>query len=291
LRKSSQLAKVKSLMKKAARLNLDSALRKGATVYLPSEGDVIFTGDLHGHKENMARIIEIADLDHHPHRHLVLQELTHNIQFGLTDRDISFRVLERAAQLKMDFPEQVHIVMGNHELSELTGKKILKDGRMLNKMFAQGIISSYGEGAREVKQALNGFFQSLLLAVRTNTGIFFCHSTPPAKHLKGFDPRIFDLEGEVLRKGMKGHIERLVWGRDFSQNAADLFADLVSAEILLIGHEACAKGFKVPNTRHIILDSKDDFGCLIHLHLDRKYTHSDLVKRIRRINDPKLVLE
>ncbi len=90
---------------------------------------------------------------------------------------------------------------------------------------------------------------------------------------------------------MKAHIERMVWGRDFSQEAADEFARMVGAEILIVGHEACQKGFRVPNTRHIILDSKDETGCFIHLRLDVRYVHSDLVKRIRRINDPAVVLD
>jgi hypothetical protein len=148
LRKSSKLAKTKSLMKKAARLNLDDPLREGAVVHLPPRGEALFTGDLHGAKENMSRIIDIADLDTFFDRHLILQEVVHNIQFGLIDRDISFRVLERVAQLKVDFPDRVHVIMGNHELSELTGKKILKENHMLNKMFAEGIKSTYGDAAR-----------------------------------------------------------------------------------------------------------------------------------------------
>ncbi|MHC5040241.1 MAG: metallophosphoesterase [Planctomycetota bacterium] len=283
-RKSSKLAKTKSMMKKAARLNLDDPLRKGAVIHLPPRGEVLFTGDLHGAKENMSRIIEIAELETYLDRHLVIQEVVHNIQFGLIDRDISFRVLERVAQLKIEFPDRVHVILGNHELSELTGKKILKENHMLNKMFAEGIKSTYGESAREVKLAYNTFFKSLPLAVRTSNGIFFSHSTPPRKQIQGFDPRVFLIEGEVTEKRMNHHIERLVWGRDFSQESADTFAKMVNAEILIVGHEACAKGFKVPNTRHIILDSKDESGCYVLLPLAVPLKHPDVVRRIRRIN-------
>ncbi|MHC4777464.1 MAG: metallophosphoesterase [Planctomycetota bacterium] len=283
-RKSSKLAKTKSLMKKAARLNLEDPFRKGAVIELPAVGEALFTGDLHGHKDNLSRIIEIADLETFLDRHLVIQEIVHNIQFGLIDRDISFRVLERVAQLKIDFPERVHIMLGNHELSELTGKKIIKENHMLNKMFAEGIKSTYTEAAREIKLAYNTFFKSLPLGLRTPNGIFFSHSTPPLKHLKGFDPRVFRIEGEVTEKRMNNHIERLVWGRDFSQEAADAFAEMVGAEILIVGHEACSKGFKVPNTRHIILDCKDAAGCYVLVPLAVPITHSEVVRRIRRVN-------
>jgi len=271
-------------MKKAARLNLDDPYRKGAVVHLPPRGEAMFTGDLHGAKANMGRIIEIADLDTFLDRHLVLQEVVHNIQFGLVDRDISFRVLERVAQLKLDYPDRVHVILGNHELSELTGKKILKENHMLNKMFAEGIKSTYGEAAREIKLAYNTFFKSMPLAVRTENGIFYCHSTPALKHIQGFDPRVFRIEGEVTEKRMNNHIERLVWGRDFSQKAADAFAEMVGAEILVVGHEACAKGFKVPNTRHIILDCKDAMASFVTVPLAVPITHSDVVRRIRRVN-------
>jgi hypothetical protein len=284
LRKSAQLAKTKSLMKKAARLNLEDPYRRGAVVVLPSEGDAIFTGDLHGAKDNIGRLIEIADLENNPKRHLLIQEIVHNIQFGLIGRDISFRVLERVAQLKIDFPDRVHVIMGNHELSELTGKKILKENYLLNQMFAEGIKSTYGEAARDVKLAYNVFFKSLPLAVRTAFGVFFCHSTPSQRHTEGFDVRLFQVEGEITEKRMNAHIERLVWGREFTQEAADAFAALVGAEILLVGHEACPKGFRVPNTRHVILDSKDEAGTYVLIPLDRPVTHPDLVKSIRRIN-------
>lgn len=284
LRKSSKLAKTKSLMKKAARLNLDDPYRHGAVIHLPPRGEALFTGDLHGAKDNMARIIELADLDTYLDRHLVLQEVVHNIQFGLIDRDISFRVLERVAQLKLEYPDRVHVILGNHELSELTGKKILKENHMLNKMFAEGIKSTYGEAAREIKIAYNAFFKSMPLAVRTENGIFFSHSTPALKHVRGFDPRVFRIEGEVTEKSMNQHIERLVWGRDFSQEAADAFAELVGAEILVVGHEACSKGFKVPNNRHVILDCKDGAACYVLVPLAVPITHSEVVRRIRRIN-------
>ncbi len=284
LRKSSKIAKTKSIMKKAARLNLDDPFRQGAVIDLPARGEAMFTGDLHGAKDNMNRIIEIADLDTFLDRHLIIHEVVHNIQFGLIDRDISFRVLERVAQLKIDYPDRVHVILGNHELSELTGKKIVKENHMLNKMFAEGIKSTYGEAAREIKLSYNKFFKSLPLAVRTHNGVFFSHSTPALKHIKGFDARVFRLEGEVTEQRMNTHIERLTWGRDFSQDAADAFASLVEAEILIVGHEACAKGFKVPNTRHIILDCKDEHASYVLVPLAIPVEHADLVRRIRRVN-------
>ena len=91
-------------MKKAARLNLDDPFRQGATIRLPAEGDVIFTGDLHGHKDNFAKLIDIAALERYPDRHIILHEATHNIQFGMFDRDISFRTIEHDRRVRPPEP-------------------------------------------------------------------------------------------------------------------------------------------------------------------------------------------
>jgi len=285
-RKKSQLVEIRALMKKAARLNLDDPLRKGATIELPPTGDVIFTGDLHGHKDNFTKLIEIAQLGRYPERHIILHEATHNIQFGLFDRDISFRTIERTAEYKCEFPDQVHIVMGNHELSEYLGKKIVKDGHMLNQMFAQGLKSQYGDDAGAVKQAYNIFFKSQSLAVRCRNGIFFSHSIPSGKVMDKWDPSILMAEGNVIEAAPIPQIEWLVWGRDYSQENVDKYAAIVGAKLVLCGHEACKKGFKVPNNRQIILDSKDAEGVFLHIRLDREYTLEELVRNIYRINEP-----
>lgn len=285
-RKTAQLVEIRALMKKAARLDLEDPCRRGATIHLPAACDVIFTGDLHGHKDNLAKLVEIAALHRYPDRHIILHEATHNIQFGLIDRDISFRSIERLAEFKCEFPERVHIVMGNHELAEFLGKKIVKDGHLLNQMFAQGLKSQYGDAAGEVKQAYNVFFKSQALAVRCPNGIFMSHSIPNGKVLPKWDPSMLAAEGAVTDVCDIPQLEWLVWGRDYSQENADKFAAIVGADILLTGHEACKKGFKVPNNRQIVLDSKDDEGVFLHIRLDRKYTLEELVRNIYKINEP-----
>ncbi|MHC5020449.1 MAG: metallophosphoesterase [Planctomycetota bacterium] len=285
-RKKGKLVEIRALMKKAARLNLEDPFRSGATITLPKDGDVIYTGDLHGHKDNFAKLIEIADLDRYTDRHIVLHEVTHNIQFDTIDRDISFRSIERLAEYKCEYPDRVHIVMGNHELSEYLGKKIVKDGNMLNKMFADGLKSQYGSEAGAVKQAYNIFFKSQALAVRAPNGIFFSHSIPAGKVLDRWDPSILAAEGNVTESAPIPHIEWLVWGRDYSQENVDRFAAIVGAKLILCGHEACKKGFKVPNNRQIILDSKDAEGVFLQVRLDKQYTLEELVRNIYKIDEP-----
>ena len=92
-----------------------------------------------------ARALVIAALDRHPQRHLVLQELVHEINKNDDDRpDRSHRLVDLVSALKCQYPQRVHLILGNHELSELTGRTIGKDGHALNLRFRQGMELAYG---------------------------------------------------------------------------------------------------------------------------------------------------
>jgi hypothetical protein len=80
-----------------------------------------------------------------------------------------------------------------------------------------------------------------------------------------------------------GDLFRLVWGRDFSQDNARRFADIVQADILIHGHEPCHDGYKVPNELQIIIDSCNQNGSYVVLPVDQSLTQAEIVKRIRRI--------
>ena len=55
------------------------------------------------------------------------------------------------------------MILGNHELSELTGRVIGKDGETLNAKFMQGIITAYGEDANEIYESYKTLFAALPL--------------------------------------------------------------------------------------------------------------------------------
>ena len=51
--------------------------RTGRVVGLSDAEDVLVGGDLHGHLGNFQALMKKADLENHPRRHLVLQEVIH----------------------------------------------------------------------------------------------------------------------------------------------------------------------------------------------------------------------
>src|SRR5580704_18225003 len=63
----------------AAAANWRTPGREGNIVTLTDElaDEVMITADLHGHRRNFNLIKRTADLDNHPRRHLILQEVCH----------------------------------------------------------------------------------------------------------------------------------------------------------------------------------------------------------------------
>jgi len=217
-------------------------------------------------------------------RHLVLHELVHDSQLRESDRCGSFELVERAAALKVEFPDRVHLLLGNHELAELIGIPVLTEGRMLNAFFALGLQNAYGGRQDDVRKGFKEFVRSWPIAAKTLTGVFISHSSPEMANINGMDLSFFlrPLHDEEYRK--KRGVYNLLWGRDYDQQTADTFAASVGAEVLVVGHQPCPEGFRVPNSRHIILDSMHDRGCYLLLPLDKDLSQQDIVGRITHIN-------
>ncbi len=281
--RNAKVLKLKMLYESATSANYNDPKRRGQIISLPADGDIVVTGDLHGNEPNYAAIIDRADLDSHPKRHLVIQEVTHVLEVG---PDSSSEVIAEVARLKVKYPDRVHLLMGNHEMSELTGQEILKGGVCLNILFRQALINKYGEEhADGIRTAMLKFFRSWPLAIRTENRIFICHSTPPAKHIRHYSTRWFRQDTESLwTERNRKMLYLLLWSREYDPKAAKQFAGRVDADVLLVGHKSCPKGWDVPNDTHIIIDCKDHRAHLISFDLTLPYTHEELSQRLERLH-------
>lgn len=236
--------------------NLATPTQHGFLVELPAEGDILIAGDIHGNMSNLRRIIQVADLQGHPGRHLVLQELVHELD-SLDEVCKSYRLVEMAAKLKLVFPSRVHILLGNHEFAEILDLGIGKNGRALNAAFEEGLRQCFGERWKEAKDALCGFWRSCPLAIHTQNRLFISHSTPQLDMIDGLSLDYFKKvsPAEVFQR--EGPVFSMLWDRAYEQEAADAVAARMDADVLIVGHTACPEGFRVPNSRHVIVDSKD----------------------------------
>lgn len=271
------------LMKEATEANLEDTYRKGALIELPPEGDLLMTGDLHGNRINYQKVVEYASLSRNRNRHIILHEIIHALTLTVDGRDLSFQVLEMAARLKTYFPDQVHFMIGNHDLGELLDMDIKKGGNSSIKSLDRGLAVAYGEKKDEVRDAYKGFLASMPSAVRAPNRVFISHSIPQISHLSLFSSDVFLRPFEMEDVHRDHYLYRLVWGRQLTQEASDQFAEIIDSDLLITGHMPVEEGYSVPNTRHLILDSKDKNGCYAVFPLDKPLTHNDLVQTVRRI--------
>ena len=177
-------------------------------------------------------------------------------------------------------------MLGNHELAEWTGRSIGKDGVPQNQLFALGVEAAYGPRAAELLEGYRHLYAAMALAVRTKNRVFITHSIPPGAQLDRFDPGLFDhpcVPEHELRRGSS--LYHLVWGRDVSEETARRFTELIDANLLVTGHISCKSGYRVPNSRQLILDSTGSSGCCVLFPGNGQLTHQQLIEQIVPLSD------
>jgi hypothetical protein len=260
-----------------------SSLRDQQVVTLPAEGEVWVAGDLHDHRNNFRKLLAAADLGNNPQRHLILQELIHGDHYDDKGTEDSWQTLYRAAELKCDFPNQVHFIFANHDLAQIHGEGIMKAGLSVCEAFTAAVKRDFGPAATTMNVTITEFLLSLPLAVRTQTGIFFCHSMPADDQMDAFDFTIFErpLTGDdYLRR--KGPVYQLIWGRNISPAAADKFAEQVGANLIVTGHQPQDMGYLVNGDKHLIIASDHSQGVFLPIDLATTYTMDELVGQLTK---------
>jgi hypothetical protein len=262
----------------AVRLFRATPGRQGRFVEMTDARDVLIGGDLHGNVENFRLLMKRADLAANPRRHLVLQEVVHGPFTYPQGGDKSHQLLDLTAALKCQFPQQVHFLLGNHELAQWHEHLIGKGDEDLNGLFRQGVTAAYGPRADDIYSAYLELFAAASLALRTPSRIFLSHSLPSAKHMDAF--HLADIQREDIRpedKVLGGAVHSLVWGRDTRQATVEAFLRKVDADLLISGHIPCDKGFDTPNDRQLILDCMRTPACYCLFPTDRSLTLPELV--------------
>jgi hypothetical protein len=258
-----------------------STLRDQQVINLPAEGEAWIAGDLHDHRNNFRKLITAADLGRNPQRHLVLQELIHGDHYDEKRAEDSWQTLYRAAELKCDFPNQVHFIFANHDLAQIHGEGIMKAGQSVCEAFTAGVRRDFGPATTAMNVAITEFLLSLPLAVRTHSGIIFTHSMPADELMGSFDFSIFErpLTGEdYLRR--KGPVYQLIWGRNISPPAVDKFLEHVGASLIVTGHQPQDAGYAINGEHHLIIASDHNQGVFLPIDLAQTYTLDELVERL-----------
>lgn len=271
---------ISELCKKAADINYSAKYRNGNVICFPDSGKVIATGDLHGHLRNFEKISAYADLANNPETHVVFQEILH----GGPEDDFggcqSFKVFFDVLRYQCDFPEQVHLILGNHDTAIITGNNVLKTGREMNRAMRDGMKRYFGCDYEKVEEVVRDYLLSQPIAARCGNGIWISHSLPANNYIEKFDVEIFDRALELEDAMRPNSAYTLTWGRRHSKKTVAKMAKLLEVSVFILGHQAQEMGYSVQGDNTIILASDHNHGCLLDFDLSKKYTVDELVECI-----------
>jgi len=275
---------VVATLTEAAELNRQDQ-RDGNVLVLPDYGQVVMTGDLHGNLHNFRKLRAFAALGRCPARHVVLHELLHCVDGYESGRDESCRLLLEAGRWKEEFPDQVHFILGNHCIAQVTGREISKGGGGSVADFNRSLVQRFGDKGESVHSAVCEFLRSCALAARTPNRIFLSHSLPSPENMERFDPQVLHRPIEDADLMPEGQVYMMLWGR--GQTAAQLqrLAETFDVDFFITGHQPQETGFSAAHGRHIILSSEHSQGCFLPIDLSKRYSFDELVARIRKFTE------
>ncbi|MCO6438857.1 MAG: hypothetical protein J5J06_17320 [Phycisphaerae bacterium] len=269
------------IFRQAADLNRNDPHRRGSRLDFPNYGQLVMTGDLHGHRRNFEKLQRYCDLAQYGARHVILHEIIHEDVETLDGPDTSHEVLLEAARWKCEFPDQVHFLQSNHELAQIHRHEITKNGRIVTVGFERSVAQAYDDPNGEVLEAINEFIRSHPLAGRTANRVFCSHSLPGPRELPAFDPTVLDripTEADLAERGA-GHM--LVWGRYHTAPALETLRSLLDADFFLCGHQPQETGYDILHGCMVILASDHNHGVFLPLDLGKPVTIESLTNAIR----------
>ena len=272
--------KIIELLNKGMEANNEDKFREGNLVHLPTHGNLVITGDLHGHRRNFERIVAMANLGQNKNTHVILQEIIHG---GPEDEEggcLSYKLLFDAVAYKVKFPDRVHIIMGNHDTAFISNTDVMKNGKEMNVAMRAALDREFRHASERIKLAIKQFLFSQPLGVKCKNGIFICHSLPGDHYAEKFDKRIFERQLRINDIIRPGSAYLLTWGRSHSQRLLDVMSKMLEAETFILGHQRQESGYCKAGNNLIILASDHDHGCILPIDLAKSYNTEELLKFI-----------
>lgn len=268
------------LLNKAAQANEADPFRRGNLIHLPAAGTLIATGDIHGHRRNFERIVSFADLPNNPDRHVVLHEIIHGGPEDTKGGCLSYKLLFDVARYKLDFPDRVHTVMGNHDTAFINDSDVMKNGKEMNRAMRSAIEHEFTGSADDTILAMRQFLFSQPLAVRCENRIWISHSLPSDLMADKFDPDVLTRKLQINDIVRPGSAYILTWGRRHSQALLDSMAALFDVDLFILGHQPQEQGCCRAGGNLMIIASDHNHGCILPIDLAKSYTIQNLTDAI-----------
>jgi hypothetical protein len=268
------------LLEQGIEANNTDEFRRGNLVHLPDDGELVVTGDLHGHRRNFERILAFADLQNNPNRHVVLQEIIHGGPEDPQGGCLSYKLLFDAIRYKSSFPNRVHIVLGNHDTAFINNSEVMKMGKEMNRALRLALDREFSQSGADVELAIRQFLFSQPLAIRCTNKTWVSHSLPGDRFIDKFNPKIMDKQLKINDVVRPGSAYLLTWGRKHSQKLLDKLAESFDVETFILGHQPQDKGWCRAGDNLLIIASDHDHGCLLKVDLSKSYTVEQLIESI-----------
>ncbi len=271
------------LFRSAAQAMLGAAHRAGPIVELPGHGRLLISGDLHDHLDHWYRILHLARLEESTEHHVVLQELIHGDRL-LNGMDFSYRMLARVAEVVLAFPDQVHVMLGNHELAQLTRRAVSKGAGNSVAFFQDAVDWVYGDESNRVTEAIDAFIAAMPLAVRTGPGLLCSHSLPAVDRMGVFEPEILERPlTPADYEGSGSSIYLLTWGRRHEDEQLETLARRWNIRTFCIGHQSVPEGIRQDGPQLIAINSDRANGVVIDWNLEDEPSPERLLRAAVRL--------
>ena len=194
--------------------------------------------------------------------------------------DFSFRALGTIARHKLENPETVHVLLANHELAQVVGAGIVKDGVKCVDAFNDGLAHAFSDRWEQVALAIADFIRAMPLALRcvTPRGDILCaHSLPSPHAMQRFDPGILAREltdDDYTPRSGSAHL--MVWGRGYDAEQVEDLVERWGVNLFILGHEKAPNGYLLIPPCAIVLNSDHERGVDLPIALDSPPAFTDI---------------
>jgi hypothetical protein len=313
---------VREALLAGARANREAKCREGSIDRIEAPGTLIATGDLHDNPLHLSRLVAAAGMMEGSETakqrnsdtggsgpspvslsrclaspcHLVLHEIIHSDRL-MNGMDFSYRALARVAALKAAFPERVHAILANHELSQVTGAGIVKDGVKVVEAFNEAVEYAFGGDASAVQEGVREFIYSMPLALRCVSGgagfqpasglkarsteFLVAHSLPSPWLMARFDTTVLSRElTEADYEPRQGAAHIMVWGRGYDAEQIEDLVERWGVGMFILGHEKVDNGAMFVPPCVVVLNSDHERGVYLPIDLSDPPRAEEAVARV-----------
>lgn len=237
-------------------------------IQLPSKGRLIVVTDLHGDYEDYRKYLNLWD-GTDKYCHIVF---TGDLIHSPYPTDQSVEILDDAISKSKNY-SNFHVLLGNHELSHITGVNIIKMDKNLRRSFEELIINKKGNLQPTLDKYID-YFKKLPLFLKTNNGLFISHAGP-SKNISSMD----DIKKLSSNNYKNPLLHDFLWNRyrlDYNESDVSDFLEIVESNFMVKGHDM-VDGYKIYG-KQLILSSSFQTS-------NKMYLNIDLTKKMENIHD------